>query len=150
MLTGDLQALVAVQGHPLQQRGQAVHPAQQHHHLGGGAQHPAEEEALQLAEALQQALGEDQELAGVAAQPEEVVPPAGHRGDVIAADPGLWDRTGEHGLEVGRPLLCLGLVDDKQILSYGMGKNKSEPINDQAGEQIRYSCEAVIYSVYFS
>lgn len=89
LFAGDLQALVTVQGHQLQQRGQTVHPAQQHHHPGRGGQNTGQEEAPQLAQTLQHAPGKDEELTGVLDQPEEVVPPARHRGDVIAADPGL-------------------------------------------------------------
>lgn len=89
LFTGDLQALVTVQGHQLQQWGQTLHPTQQHHHMSCRTQYTGQEEAPLLAQTLQHALGKDQELAGVMGQPEEVVLPAGHCGDVIAADPSL-------------------------------------------------------------
>lgn len=95
LFAGDLQALVAIQGHQLQQRGQALHPAQQHHHVSRRTQDTGQEEAPHLAQALQHAPGEDQELAGVPGQPEEVAPPAGHCGDVEAADPSLRDWASE-------------------------------------------------------
>lgn len=111
MFTGDLQPLVGVQGHQVQQGGQAVHPAQQYHHPVGGTQDAGQEGAPPLAEALQHPLAEDQQLAAVAGQPGAVAP-VGHRCEVIAADPVLRDWTGEHGLKVGRPLLRLCLIDD--------------------------------------
>lgn len=87
LFTGDLQPLVCVQGHQVQQGGQAVHPAQQHHHPVRRTQDAGQEEAPQLAEVLQHPLAEDQQLAAVAGQPEEVVASVGHRCDVTAADP---------------------------------------------------------------
>lgn len=89
LFAGDLQALIAVQRHQLQQRHQAVHTAQQHHHMGSGGQDAAQEEAPHWAQTLQQAFGQDQELAGVAGQLEEVVSVAGRGGNVVATDPAL-------------------------------------------------------------
>lgn len=89
MFTRDLQTLVPVQGHQLQQWGQTLHSAQQHHHMSCRTQHTSQEEALHLAQALYYPFGKDEELARVLGKPEEVVAPAGYRGDVIAADPGL-------------------------------------------------------------
>lgn len=95
LFTGDLQVLVSAQGHQLEQRGHTLHPAQQHHHMSCRTQHAGQEEAPPLAKPLQHALGEDEEFAVVPVQPGEVVPSAGHGGDVVAADPGLWDGTSE-------------------------------------------------------
>ncbi len=89
LFTRDLQALFAVQGHQLQQWGQTLHPTQQHHHMICRTQYMGQKEAPLVAQALQHALGEDQELAGVLGQLEDVVPPAGHGSNVKAADPSL-------------------------------------------------------------
>jgi len=89
LFTGDLEALVTIQGHQLQQWGQTLHPTQQHHHMGCRTQDAGQEEAPLLAQTLQHSFGEDQELAGILDQPEEVFLPTRHCGDVVAADPGL-------------------------------------------------------------
>lgn len=95
LFAGDLQAFIAIQRHQLQQRRKAVHTTQQHHHMGSGGQDTAQEEAPHWAQTLQQAFGQDQELAGIASQLEEVVSVAGRGGEVIATDPALRDKTGE-------------------------------------------------------
>lgn len=95
LFTGDLQALIAIQGHQLQQWGQTLHPTQQHHHMSSGTQYTGQEEAPHLAQTLQHALRKDQELACVPGQNEEVVPPAGHCSNVVAADSSLCDWTSE-------------------------------------------------------
>lgn len=118
LFAGDLQALIAVQRHQLQQRRQAVHTAQQHHHMGSGGQDTAQEEAPHWAQTLQQTFGQDQELAGVAGQLEEVVSMAGRGGDVIATDPAPWDKTAEDWVQVCGPLLRLTSIDNEQLFGF--------------------------------
>ena len=89
LFTGDLQAIVSVQRDLLQQGGQALHPTQEHHHSSRRTQHTGQEETALRTQPLQHALGEDEELAGVLGQAEEVVLPAGHSGDVVGADGSL-------------------------------------------------------------
>lgn len=89
LITGDLQELVPVQGHQLQQGGQAIHATMQHHHLRRRDQNAGQEAAAQLAETLQHSFGEDEQLAGVLGQAEVVILPTGDCGNVIAADRSL-------------------------------------------------------------
>lgn len=95
LVAGNLQALVVVQRHQLYQWRQAVHTAQQHHHMVGRGEDAAQEEAPQGTEALQQACGQDEELAGVAGHLQEVVLVTVPSADVIVANPALREQAGK-------------------------------------------------------